>query len=191
MTNAHHCFVATVLYAALVSCKAAAGTPSHSVTFDAERRGAICVDARGAPKLTATCRKRYGATQLDRDPVRALRGADETVDILHYTDNGQSYLVLLVSVPSNAAHRTGHCGAGYEDSLIAARIDGDKLRLTDRLLVQSCLESLTLEGGRPDNVMQAIAVDGGRRRVSLRRESASHDTLIQLQSGKFKEATAP
>jgi len=191
VTQVRHWFVGAMLYASLACYTTAAGAPSHAVTFDVERRGTICVHAPGARGLTAACSKRYGATQQDRALRHALRGADETVGMLHYADDGRTYLVFLVRVPSNAAHRTGYCGAGYEDSLVAARIHGDKLRLTDRLLVQSCLQSFTLEGGQPDNIMQAIAVDGGRRQITMRRESAPQDTLIHLESGTFKEATTP
>jgi len=120
-----------------------------------------------------------------------MRGADATTAILHYTDNGRTFLMLLVSVPSNRTDRSGYCGAGYEDSLVSARIDGNRLRLTDRILIQSCRESLTLEGGRPGDIGRALAVDIELREVRLQRESSGHGTLIRMQAGTFQETTAP
>lgn len=59
--------------------------------------------------------------------VRASAGLDANPGLPHYTDNGRTFLVFLVSVPSNCADRTGYCGASYEDSLVSARTDGDGL----------------------------------------------------------------
>ncbi|GGZ05604.1 hypothetical protein ACFFTM_09885 [Pseudoduganella plicata] len=188
---------ASLLFAVLVHivlgcCEAAAGAPSsHLVTFDVKGRGTICVNAPGAPKLATPCPKRYGPAQQDRPLARAMRGADETTVVLHYQDDGKSYLVFLVSVPSNPAQRASHCGAGYEDSLVSARIHGGTLHLTDRLLFQSCLASLTLDRGRPDNVVKALMVDSECRQISFRREFAAQDTVIRLRSGTFEEAPTP
>lgn len=59
------------------------------------------------------------------------------------------------------------------------------------MLIQSCRESLTLEGGRPDDIGRALAVDIELREVRLRRESSAHGTVIRMQSGTFQETTAP
>jgi len=134
---------------------------------------------------------RISADDCDRANRASKRQVDANPGRLHYTDNGRTFLILLGSVPSNPADRTGCCGAGYEDRRVCARINGDRLRLTDRMRIQSCRESLILEGGRPDDIGRALVVDIELREVRLQRESSGHGTLIRMQAGTFQETTAP
>lgn len=134
---------------------------------------------------------RISADDCDRANRASKRQVDANPGRLHYTDNGRTFLILLGSVPSNPTDRTGCCGAGYEDRRVCARINGDRLRLTDRMRIQSCRESLTLEGGRPNDIGRALVVDIELREVRLQRESSGHGTVIRMQSGTFQETTAP
>ncbi len=54
--------------------------------------------------------------------------------------------VLYVRVPSNPSRPTGYCGAGTEDYLALLTIEDNRVILLDRLLVQSCLDTLELGG---------------------------------------------
>lgn len=59
---------------------------------------------------------------------------------------GATYVVLVVQTPSTNTRATGYCGAGTEDTLYVLELRRSPLRLIprDRLLLQSCVDSLSL-----------------------------------------------
>lgn len=70
---------------------------------------------------------RMSADDCDRANRASKRGVDAIPGLLRHTDNDRTFLVFLVSVPSNRADRTGYWGAGYEDSLVSACTYDDQL----------------------------------------------------------------
>jgi len=84
----------------------------------------------------------------DRGLVVATTGLTDLLAVGNrgFLQGGRTFIVLAITLPSTVNRGTGYCGAGTEDSLLLLEWTPEHtLKLDDRLLVQSCLQSLALQ----------------------------------------------
>lgn len=65
-------------------------------------------------------------------------------------------LALVVSVPSRSGAPLGYCGAGTEDYLLILSVERGALVVRDTLLLQSCLQSISLVSDSGDGAREAL-----------------------------------
>lgn len=92
-----------------------------------------------------------------------LSDSDERTCLMAQGD-GKAW-VFLVRTPSAKRQGVGFCGAGHEDRLVYVFDDGQQARIGNGILVQSCLQSLSLESDDADNVKSAFEVDAARQEI--------------------------
>lgn len=83
---------------------------------------------------------------------RALQVETQNTDVLHIlgkhaiVQNSKTFIILVARTPSTSQQGLGYCGSGMEDRLLLTEWlpHRRQLRLRDTLLVQSCLQTLSL-----------------------------------------------
>lgn len=101
------------------------------------------VDASGAEQAVTPT--------LDNALLKLIRSVREVKAVGEgFSDSGRTFFVLATSMASKAdvSHGAGFCGAGSEQSLwlLELNVRRGVLKLSDALLVQSCMRSLSLVG---------------------------------------------
>lgn len=98
---------------------------------------------------------------IDNLTIQLLR----TAEILHQLGQQPSKLgnentVLFVArYPSQRKNPKGRCGAGYEDFLLLFGFDKKQFRLRDKLLLQSCLQALSLASDGEDDPTHLVKIE--------------------------------
>ena len=86
--------------------------------------------------------------RVDQDLLVAAQRADQlrVVGQRAVVVNNRTFIVLAAQTPSTSRQGPGFCGAGSEDRLLLTEWLSDRrqLLLRDALLVQSCLQTLSL-----------------------------------------------
>ena len=105
--------------------------------------------------------------------------------------DGRTYAVIGVAVPSVARQGGGFCGSGTEDYLLLLEVKERlrRLELRDRLQVQSCLQSMVLRSDMGSELTHALRDVDDPTAISLAwlqhpRFGAATKTL-RIDAGKF------
>ncbi|MGS0612804.1 hypothetical protein WMO33_15375 [Xanthomonas oryzae pv. oryzicola] len=94
---------------------------------------------------------------------KIIRNLAASSDDIHFVDTkivsieNQDLLVAVFRTPSNAHGRSGFCGSGHEDYLVAIKLKGDTAELLDKKIIQSCLNSISLFSDNGDDPSKAIS----------------------------------
>lgn len=148
--------LATTFFAC--SCALASAQPLPRLTvnsqlFVLEHKGAA---PTGAPQHDVSVTRLRADNALSRATQQAttlfvLGGRSFDID-------GQRYMVLATSRPSTNTNGHGYCGAGTEDELLLVRWVPQQhlLKLQDSMLVQSCLQSITLASDQGTQLEAAL-----------------------------------
>jgi hypothetical protein len=96
---------------------------------------------------------------LDRKLESLLRRSDSFQFLLTGQNADENLAIIVSSLPSRATGGTGFCGAGHEDFAVLVQKKNQTIFIKDKYLLQSCLQSRTLDTENPDNVLSGLAVN--------------------------------
>lgn len=119
---------------------------------------AECISVKSTgTRVTAYAKDK--AIELDGESRKLLTGADEIFVVSTFPisiGNVHTAAISIVRKPSKNGRADGACGAGHEDYLALLGVDGDRLNLYDKTLLQSCLKSISLVADEGDDPKLAI-----------------------------------
>lgn len=175
-----------LLFAPLAIAGTAAGTAEKTViAFADQSRVALTVKGNQVTAHYADA-LHAGARLTVRAPLAALLlKAESTRYLLHDPDPRGGLAVIIASVPSTSTRGQGYCGAGHEDYAVLIEKAGDTLAYKDRYLLQSCMQSVTLEADDPDDIRTALALDDAHFSFTYRLLGDPRQTTIVVKRGKF------
>ena len=119
-----------------------------------------------------------------------LMKADEAFFIFKIKSNRNLFVVLLRE-PSNPKHRTGYCGAGFEDFLLLIEITSKEAYLRDQFLLQSCIESRLLYSEMNEDSLEdplkSIEIDKNNLLIKFEwlEEIQGNSRTIRVEDGHF------
>lgn len=101
---------------------------------------------------------RQNRLKPSRDMTHLLLQAEEIFSVGDPTFplDGTTGMALVVRLPSQPGKPLGFCGAGHEDHLVLAQIKRRRLLMIDKLLLQSCLQSISLVSDHGDDPHHAL-----------------------------------
>ena len=147
----------------------------------------FCISHSQEKNKQAECTRTIQASQVAAELATLLIRADEVDTILSLSSEKPEQMILLTRTASNRANPLGYCGAGYEDVLLLISHDGNKYSLHDQFLLQSCLQSITLQSDYPDEVVRSITVNAKQKVIELQWLSKPDDKkhLLSVINKKF------
>jgi hypothetical protein len=83
------------------------------------------------------------------------------------TEGNNLLFLTLTRTPSNSKNGKGYCGAGFEDHLQLIEVSRKKIALLDELLLQSCLNSISLAYDSSDDPKKNIRVEATAIRYKM------------------------
>lgn len=120
----------------------------------------IKIELRGkSPAGALEYRHRKQDLQIEPDLRKELSKADEAFVLSRwpFTFEAAPAFAVVTRTASRSQNTEGYCGAGHEDHILLVSIDKDVVRLRDKVLVQSCLESISLVSDRGDSPREALS----------------------------------
>ncbi len=146
----------------------------------------LCV-GKGSPQAHEDrCQRRVSDKNIDTTVRRILANAEllEPLFVMKHTHGTD--LVFLASEPSNPNRRTGYCGAGTEDRVVLLRYAGGRIRHRDTFLLQSCRQSLLLESGTAQDLLDRVDVDRRTQTIRFRWETEATERRLSVRAGRFR-----
>lgn len=139
------------------------------------------------------------AIPLDGQSQTLLANADEVVvaSTFPITVGNVHTAITVIRKPSTKGPADGFCGAGHEDYLALFGVDGGTLKLYDKVLVQSCLKSISLVADEGDDPKVAIKSSTASSSLSYAAivppDFELKNFTVRVQDGKLlvEEQTAP
>ena len=97
-------------------------------------------------------------------------------------------LVVLSEVASTERGSTRFCGAGSEHELLLLSLTSGKVRVEDRVLVQSCLKGIALANDRGDDPRDALSISYRPAGITFRWVGDEEGRLrrITIEDHRFK-----
>lgn len=111
---------------------------------------------RSAPAISPESKDTI--TKANRALSKQLMEADEAYILSKNTFplKNQQAFTAIVRVPSSPKNPEGFCGAGYEDYVLLIGIKENTAQLKDRILVQSCVNSISIVSDNGDDPRNGI-----------------------------------
>jgi len=109
--------------------------------------------------------------------------------------NGPLFIVLSREPSRPNSMGRGYCGAGYEEYLLLLEISRTRIELRDQLLLQSCLNSISMLIDNGDDLDDAgnglIPNDDGSFSYRLLKDDPNQERTLVLRDRRFKVSLVP
>jgi hypothetical protein len=132
--------------------------------------------------------------QIDRPTSRSLAHANSISLISNAsTLASQLFIVLTREYSRPDAMGQGYCGAGYEDYLLLVEVFKKDLILRDRILLQSCLKTISMFIDKgDDNPSNGLTHEkDGSLSYRLVEDDYKEKRLIKVERKRFKIISTP
>lgn len=157
--------------------------------FPSPEHGSVCMETPNREfDRMSRCGAHTPSIHIDKKVSDLLKGAELLIPVLATGEVRKTRLVFLARAPSNSAHPTGFCGAGYEDSLLLLQEHNGNLKIRDRFLIQSCLKSLVLEPDQEDDPRNSFVLSVAPPGISFRwsGDDALTTRIISVENSSLK-----
>lgn len=144
--------------------------------------------------VTAKEKERDINYQIDRPTSRSLAHANSISLVSNAsTPASQLFIVLTREYSRPDAMGQGYCGAGYEDYLLLVEMLKKDLVLRDRILLQSCLKTLSMfiDKGDDNPSNGIIHEKDGSLSYRLVEDDYKEKRLLKVEGKHFKIALIP
>ncbi len=147
-----------LVFAFNVKSVLAASLIGHSLIFQIKNGKTVCI-GDGMRRKSEGCDRMIDVKSLDSGTRNIFSRSNELIPVFSKPKGTSYYLTLIARMPSKSPQSIGYCGAGYEDHLVLLVYDGNIIKAADDFLLQSCLNSVVLDGVNVDDIFNAISVD--------------------------------
>lgn len=97
---------------------------------------------------------------------------------------------LILRSPSRVSGNSGFCGGGHEDRLLLIEVIGSTAKRVDEYLVQSCLQSISMDVDQLDELTKAFSQDRSDGALifqqSLSSDAATYRQIVRIQVDREK-----
>lgn len=103
--------------------------------------------------------------------------------------------ILIARFPSAPDRPMGRCGAGFEDYAYLLRVTAGAADVLDRVMLQSCLESVSIESDAPEDPLRRLRKEQHNGVLRFVRSSPPDHTpvlmVLRMAGGKLELVEAP
>ncbi|MBP1202860.1 hypothetical protein JOD97_000874 [Duganella sp. 1411] len=163
-----------------------AATQAPVLLFRLENSEAICIET-GKNTSSRDCDHFVNSNSLDKGAKQILRQSEALLPVFSQPSERGIYLVVIARTPSRIPQGNAYCGAGYEDHAVLFEYTNKKTSLRDDFLLQSCLNSISLDPGGDDDILKSLFVDQHNHSIRFRwlTDAEDQNHTLTIANGKF------
>lgn len=172
---------------------AAASKKLGLLSFSDTSRVALAVTSGNVQASYRDAPHRREVVSVSRELDSAIAHADALHFLLHDPDTSSGLAIIVLSEPSTNTSGHGFCGAGTEDNVILIEKRNHTITYKDRYLLQSCLQSITLDADNPDDVLSGLSTDARAFTVTFKLldDPDKKMTTLTVKNGKLMKLPMP
>jgi len=165
--------------------------PSSALTLAVSDTVKVCLSLDKTKPYWLHCEQTLPEDAVDSRLAQSLKHAEKLVHLATHFQERSKHFLLLARIPSNRGNPMGFCGAGREELLVLVAYEQGRIRYLDEFLLQSCLQSISLQSAAPDQSISYIDLQDEKQRLTFHWMALQADGHFALHYGEGRFLLEP